>query len=78
MGLNYIIYTISIVADPHHSDKDPDPAFHFDADPDPNFYSDADPEHWLYLGCSSIEITSGSAYGFATFPHIPYSVSLVA
>ena len=23
------------VADPHHFDADPDPAFHFDADPDP-------------------------------------------
>jgi len=24
------------VADPHHLDADPDPAFHFDADPDPD------------------------------------------
>jgi hypothetical protein len=33
------------VADPHHVDADPDPAFHFDADPDPDptFHSDADP-----------------------------------
>ncbi len=31
------------VADPHHLDLDPDPAFHFDADPDPTFHSDADP-----------------------------------
>ncbi len=35
---------MSIVADPHHLDADPDPAFHFDvdADPDPTFHSDAD------------------------------------
>jgi hypothetical protein len=25
------------LADPHHIDADPDPAFHFDADPDPTF-----------------------------------------
>jgi hypothetical protein len=32
------------VADPHHLDADPDPAFHFDtdSDPDPTFHSDAD------------------------------------
>jgi hypothetical protein len=34
------------VADPHHVDADPDPAFHFDADPDPDltFHSDANPD----------------------------------
>jgi len=32
-------YIATSVADPHHFDADPDPAFHFDADPDP----DADP-----------------------------------
>jgi hypothetical protein len=31
------------VADPHHVDADPDPAFHFDADPDLTFLSFADP-----------------------------------
>ncbi len=45
------------VADPHHFDPHPDPAFQFDPDPDPTFHSDADPEpasqnvpdpqHWL-------------------------------
>jgi len=30
----------SSVADPHHFDADPDPAFHFDADPDPAFSQD--------------------------------------
>jgi hypothetical protein len=35
------------VADPHHLDADPDPAFHFHADPDPDFhfYADPDPAH---------------------------------
>ncbi len=39
------------VADPHHFDADPDPAFHFDADPDPTFHSDADPDpqHCLHM-----------------------------
>ncbi len=32
------------VADPNHTDADPDPAFHFDADPDPTFPFDADPD----------------------------------
>jgi hypothetical protein len=34
------------VADPHHLDADPVPAFQFDADvdPDPTFHSDADPD----------------------------------
>ncbi len=34
------------VADQHHVDADPDPAFHFDADPDPDiaFLSFADPD----------------------------------
>ncbi len=32
------------VADPHHFDSDPVPAFHFDADPDSTFHSDADPD----------------------------------
>ncbi len=30
------------VADPHHFDADPDPAFHFDADPGFIFHCDAD------------------------------------
>ncbi len=44
----------SSVADPHHCDADPDPAFHFDAetdpdttfhyDPDPTFQNDAEPD----------------------------------
>ena len=34
----------SSVADPHHLDADPDPAFHLDADPDPTFQFDADPD----------------------------------
>ncbi len=32
------------VADPHHDDADPDPAFHFYADLDPTFQFDADPD----------------------------------
>jgi hypothetical protein len=40
-GLRHIMTS---VADPHHFDADPNPAFHFDADPDPTFHSDADPE----------------------------------
>jgi hypothetical protein len=32
------------VADPHHFDPDPDPAFYFDADPDPIVHSYADPD----------------------------------
>jgi hypothetical protein len=31
------------VADSHHFDADPDPAFHFDADPDPAFHFDQGP-----------------------------------
>jgi hypothetical protein len=31
------------VADPHHIDADPDPAFHFDGDQEPTFHSDAEP-----------------------------------
>jgi len=32
------------VADPHHVDADPNPAFPFDADPDPTFpHADQDP-----------------------------------
>ncbi len=36
--------TATSVADPHHVDADPDPAFHLDAKPDPDntFHSDAD------------------------------------
>jgi len=30
------LYEKGSVADPHHFDADPDPAFHFDADPDPD------------------------------------------
>jgi hypothetical protein len=32
------------VADPHHFDADPDPAFHFNANPDPDFHFNADPD----------------------------------
>jgi hypothetical protein len=35
------LVVICSVADPHHSDADPDPARHFDADPDPIFYFEA-------------------------------------
>jgi len=31
-----LCYVLISVADPHHIDADPDPAFHFDADPDPD------------------------------------------
>jgi hypothetical protein len=31
------------VADPHHFDADPDPAFYSDADPDPTFHFGAEP-----------------------------------
>ncbi len=38
----------SSVADPHHIDPDPDPAYHFDADlyadPDPACHFDPDPD----------------------------------
>jgi hypothetical protein len=38
------------VADPHHFDADPDPAFHIDANPDPNptCHSDADPDAFQF------------------------------
>ncbi len=32
------------VADPHHVDADPDPAFYLITDPDPTFHSDVDPD----------------------------------
>ncbi len=32
------------VADPHHFNADPDPAFHFNADPDLAFHFNADPD----------------------------------
>jgi hypothetical protein len=32
------------VADPHHVDADPEPAFHVHVDPDPTFHPDADPD----------------------------------
>ncbi len=35
---------MSSVADPHHFDADPDPAFDFDVYPDPTFHSDANPD----------------------------------
>jgi hypothetical protein len=38
------IYNTANVADPHHRDADPYPAFHSDADPDPTFHFDADPD----------------------------------
>jgi hypothetical protein len=34
----------SSVADPHHVDVDPNPAFNFVADPDHTFHSEADPD----------------------------------
>ncbi len=34
--------TLSRVADPHHFNADPDPAFHLKADPDPSFHFNAD------------------------------------
>ncbi len=37
------------MADPHHRDADPDPAFHFNTDPDPTFHSDADPDPTFQL-----------------------------
>jgi hypothetical protein len=49
-------FSSASVADPHHLDADPDPAFHFDRDqdhtfhsyanqdPDPTFQFDADPD----------------------------------
>jgi len=32
----FSLLLLASVADPHHFDADPDPAFHFDADPDPS------------------------------------------
>jgi hypothetical protein len=32
------------VADPHHFNADPDPAFNYNADPDPAFHFSADPD----------------------------------
>ncbi len=32
------------VADPHHFNADPDPAFHFNGDPYPAFHFSADPD----------------------------------
>jgi hypothetical protein len=37
------------VADPHHSDKYPDPSCHFDADPDPACHFDADPDPTVHF-----------------------------
>jgi hypothetical protein len=34
----------SSIADPHHSDADPDPTFYSDADQDNTFQFDADPD----------------------------------
>ncbi len=34
----------SRVADPHHFNADPDPAFYFDADPDPASKNNKDPD----------------------------------
>ena len=48
-SLFYVLYFS--VADPHHFDADPDPAFHFDADPDldPTLHVDADPDPTFYF-----------------------------
>jgi hypothetical protein len=35
----------SSIADPHHFDADPDPAFEFDADPDPDFFPRVGPSN---------------------------------
>jgi hypothetical protein len=37
---------MDMIADPHHFNADPDPAFHFnpDPDPDPAFHFNADPD----------------------------------
>jgi hypothetical protein len=45
-SMNRHYCTVPTVADPHHVDAYPDPAFHFDAAPDPDstFHSDADPD----------------------------------
>jgi hypothetical protein len=42
---------IRSVADPYHTDADPDPDFHFDVDPDldPTFHFDADPDPTFQL-----------------------------
>ncbi len=44
-----------IVADPHHIDADPDPAFHFDADPDPAFHFNADPDPSFQIKAQNLE-----------------------
>ncbi len=43
-GSKKYLSTAASVADPHHVDADPDPAFHLDAKPEPDntFHSDAD------------------------------------
>ncbi len=38
------LVVICSVADPNHSDSDPDPACHFDADPNPACHFDANPD----------------------------------
>jgi hypothetical protein len=37
-------FDIPRVADPHHFNADPDPAFHFNADPDPAFHFNVYPD----------------------------------
>ncbi len=44
-GTSQVCYTEAGIADPHHADVDPEPAFLFDAepDPDPTIHSGGDP-----------------------------------
>jgi hypothetical protein len=46
-NLSYVIRIegfLSMVADPHHINADPDPSFYFNADSDPAFHFNADPD----------------------------------
>ncbi len=45
------------VADPHHFDADPDPAWHFDTDPnpDPTFHFNADPDPSLQIKAQNLD-----------------------
>jgi hypothetical protein len=46
--LSVLSLSHTMVADPHHFNADPDPAFRFNADPDPavHFKADPDPAHF--------------------------------
>jgi hypothetical protein len=43
-GLGKTVGMVARVADPHHFDADPNPAFYFNADRDPAFHFNADPD----------------------------------